>query len=140
MHEKANNDLSKIDFGESIYSVDFVRDAKDDKDISNIIVAMDSINYVFGQQLSEPLIAIKNIHLNNSNVSIIGKNKDTIRFYIGDVCYIKFRAKDDIEKIESIEDLKITLVGKMAINHWGDIDTPQILITDWDIEDNRFSF
>ncbi|MCI6366862.1 MAG: DHH family phosphoesterase [Spirochaetia bacterium] len=140
LHEKANNDLSKIDFGESIYSVDFVRDAKDDKDISNIIVAMDSINYVFGQQLSEPLIAIKNIHLNNSNISIIGKNKDTIRFYIGDVCYIKFRAKDDIEKIESIEDLKITLVGKMAINHWGDIDTPQILITDWDIEDNRFSF
>lgn len=139
-HEIANKELSKIDFGENYYDVDFVMRA-DDQKIEEAIEELCAIEQVYGQQNEEPVMAITNLNVSQNNVKIIGKNLDTLRIEKNGITYIKFRAKDLIRELKDFPgDMDITLVGKPNLNEWGGKTTPQIFITDLEIEDSRFAF
>lgn len=139
-HEIANRELSKIDFGENYYDVDFVMRANDPK-IEEAIEELCAIEQVYGQQNEEPVIAITNLNVSQSDVKIIGKNLDTLRIEKNGITYVKFRAKDLIRELKDFPgDMDITLVGKPNLNIWGGKTTPQIFITDLEIEDSRFAF
>lgn len=139
-HEIANRELSKIDFGENYYDVDFVMRANDPK-IEETIEELCAIEQVYGQQNEEPVIAITNLNVSQSDVKIIGKNLDTLRIEKNGITYVKFRAKDLIRELKDFPgDMDITLVGKPNLNIWGGKTTPQIFITDLEIEDSRFAF
>lgn len=87
---------------------------------------------------TEPLLAIKNIVVNKSDISIIGRNKDTIRIQVNGITYIKFFAKDLIEEINSYNNpIKLTIVGTANLNEWNFKVTPQILIKDLEIKENK---
>lgn len=139
-HEIANKELSKIDFGENYYDVDFVMRA-DDQKIEEAIEELCAIEQVYGQQNEEPVMAITNLNVSQNNVKIIGKNLDTLRIEKNGITYVKFRAKDLIRELKDFPgDVDITLVGKPNLNEWGGKTTPQIFITDLEIEDSRFAF
>lgn len=139
-HEIANRELSKIDFGENYYDVDFVMRANDPK-IEEAIEELCAIEQVYGQQNEEPVMAITNLNVSQSDVKIIGKNLDTLRIEKNGITYVKFRAKDLIRELKDFPgDMDITLVGKPNLNIWGGKTTPQIFITDLEIEDSRFAF
>ena len=139
-HEIANEELSKIDFGENYYDVDFVMRANDPK-IGEAIEELCAIEQVYGQQNEEPVMAITNLNVSQNDVKIIGKNLDTLRIEKNGITYVKFRAKDLIREIKDFPgDMDITLVGKPNLNEWGGKTTPQIFITDLEIEDSRFAF
>lgn len=139
-HEIANKELSKIDFGENYYDVDFVMRA-DDQKIEEAIEELCAIEQVYGQQNEEPVMAITNLNVSQNNVKIIGKNLDTLRIEKNGITYVKFRAKDLIRELKDFPgDMDITLVGKPNLNEWGGKTTPQIFITDLEIEDSRFAF
>lgn len=139
-HEIANRELSKIDFGENYYDVDFVMRANDPK-IEEAIEELCAIEQVYGQQNEEPVMAITNLNVSQSDVKIIGKNLDTLRIEKNGITYVKFRAKDLIRELKDFPgDIDITLVGKPNLNIWGGKTTPQIFITDLEIEDSRFAF
>lgn len=139
-HEIANRELSKIDFGENYYDVDFVMRANDPK-IEEAIEELCAIEQVYGQQNEEPVMAITNLSVSQSDVKVIGKNLDTLRIEKNGITYVKFRAKDLIRELKDFPgDMDITLVGKPNLNIWGGKTTPQIFITDLEIEDSRFAF
>lgn len=139
-HEIANRELSKIDFGENYYDVDFVMRANDPK-IEEAIEELCAIEQVYGQQNEEPVMAITNLSVSQSDVKVIGKNLDTLRIEKNGITYVKFRAKDLIRELKDFPgDIDITLVGKPNLNIWGGKTTPQIFITDLEIEDSRFAF
>ena len=139
-HEIANKELSKIDFGENYYDVDFVMRADDPK-IEEAIEELCAIEQVYGQQNEEPVMAITNLSVSQSDVKVIGKNLDTLRIEKNGITYVKFRAKDLIRELKDFPgDMDITLVGKPNLNIWGGKTTPQIFITDLEIEDSRFAF
>lgn len=139
-HEIANEELSKIDFGENYYDVDFVMRADDSK-IGEAIEELCAIEQVYGQQNEEPVMAITNLSVSQNDVKIIGKNLDTLRIEKNGITYVKFRAKDLIRELKDFPgDMNITLVGKPNLNEWGGKTTPQIFITDLEIEDSRFAF
>lgn len=139
-HEIANRELSKIDFGENYYDVDFVMRANDSK-IGEAIEELCAIEQVYGQQNEEPVMAITNLSVSQSDVKVIGKNLDTLRIEKNGITYVKFRAKDLIRELKDFPgDMNITLVGKPNLNIWGGKTTPQIFITDLEIEDSRFAF
>lgn len=139
-HEIANKELSKIDFGENYYDVDFVMRA-DDQKIEEAIEELCAIEQVYGQQNEEPVMAITNLSVSQNDVKIIGKNLDTLRIEKNGITYVKFRAKDLIRELKDFPgDMDITLVGKPNLNEWGGKTTPQIFITDLEIEDSRFAF
>lgn len=113
----------------------------DDPKIGEAIEELCAIEQVYGQQNEEPVMAITNLSVSQNNVKIIGKNLDTLRIEKNGITYVKFRAKDLIRELKDFPgDMDITLVGKPNLNEWGGKTTPQIFITDLEIEDSRFAF
>ena len=96
---------------------------------------------VFGQQNPEAMMAITNLIVSPEEIKIIGKNKDTLRIEKNGITYVKFKAKDMIEKLSSFSnDMEITLVGRPNINEWMGHKTPQLFIIDMEVQDGRFAF
>lgn len=92
------------------------------------------------QNNSEPLISIPNIYLDETEYKVIGTNKDTVRFEKNGVIFIKFHASDLIEELNNCNEIKISIVGKPNINEWMGNKSPQIMIEDYEIEDNLLTF
>lgn len=134
-HEWANIELSDIDFGENVYDINFQRSYNDD-DLKVLITDLSNqkVNKLWGQGCAEPIIHITNIPLKSSMINVIGKNQDTLRFEINGITYLKFRAKELIEKLKELnnKNLEIDLVGTANLNEWGGKITPQIFIEDLD--------
>lgn len=64
----------------------------------------------------------------------MGKAKNTIKFKVNGVEYIKFFANDLIEDIMNSSDIiSLEVVGKCGINSWGGATTPQIVIQDYEL-------
>ena len=138
-HNKANKDFKNIDFGQNIYDVNFIREAKD-KDIDKIIFDLAKYEEVWGQQNPTPLLVVKNIFITQNDIQIIGKNKDTLRFEKNGITYIKFHAKDIIPLFQQYNEMKINLIGKTNINNWMGRETPQIFIEDLEVFDSALDF
>ena len=133
-HKIANEELQDYDFGETVYSVDFEREAYE-TDIKDIIFDLVKYTDYYGQQCSEPLIAVKDIVVRQNDIQCIGKNKDTLKIEKNGIVYIKFFARSLIEKISQYGDeMRITIVGTANINEWMGNITPQIFIKDVEIE------
>ena len=134
-HEYANEALANIDFGENVYDVNFVRGA-DSKDLYDLVIDLGKQNGIWGQGNSEPVVCVENILCNPRNVRIMGSNQDTLKIEYNGMSYLKFRAKDLIEKINKYPadaQLSITVVGRCNLNEWGGRVSPQLFIDDCEI-------
>ena len=138
-HKWANNALIGIDFGENCYDINFDRIAADD-DLSDIICDIGAHSGIWGQQNPEPLIHVTDINISASDVQVMGKNKDTVKFEKFGIAYMKFHAKDLIEELSKHPDMKIEVVGRANLNEWGGKVTPQIFIEDIEVKDNALGF
>lgn len=138
-HKYANEALKDIDFGENVYDVNFIRMAAD-KDIADIILDLDQYRYLYGQNIDEPLIYISDINLTKNDIQIIGKNADTVKFEKFGITYIKFHAKDLINKLGLYNEMRIELVGRPNVNEWMGNYTPQIMIEDLEVFDSALDF
>ena len=135
----SNAQLAAYDFGDNNYDVDFVRKASN-SDISNIIFDLARYERVWGQNNPQSLMAITNLYITPADVKVIGKNQDTIRIEKNGITYIKFRAKDLIEKLHKWPEMCLTIVGKPNVNEWLGNYTPQLQIVDVEIENAEWSF
>ena len=135
-HDFANNALADIDFGENVYDVNFVRGA-DSKDLYDLIIDLASQNGIWGQNNNEPVVCVEEILCSPRSVRIMGSNQDTLKIEYNGISYLKFRAKDLIEKINKYSadtQLSITVVGRCNLNEWGGRKTPQLFIDDCEIK------
>jgi hypothetical protein len=83
---------------------------------SKILLDLADLN-IFGQEIPEVFVAIKDVSLSESNVTLMSPDKHpTIKIQIGDVSIIKFKSSQ--EEYESFiqPNTKITLIGKPAKN------------------------
>ena len=134
-HAYANEALADIDFGENVYDVNFVRGA-DSKDLYDLVIDLASQNGIWGQNNNEPVVCVEDILCSPRNVRIMGSNQDTLKIEYNGMSYLKFRAKDLIEKINKYPadaQLKMTVVGRCNLNEWGGRQTPQLFIDDCEI-------
>lgn len=138
-HKYANEALKEVNFGENVYDVQFIRSAAE-KDLGAIIMDIGKYESIWGQDISEPKIFVTDINLKRSDISIIGKNNNTVKFEKFGVTYIKFFAKDMIEELNQYNEIKLNIVGSMKINQWAGRSTPQIIIDNYDIFDNTLGF
>ena len=135
-HIYANKELSNIDFGESWYDVNFDRIAVD-SDITDIIYEIGMHEDIWGQQNDEPLIHVRDINITSKDIQVMGRNSDTIKIVKNGVTYIKFHAKEMIQKLADCgEEIKLEVVGRANLNEWMNNVTPQLFITNYQIEDN----
>jgi len=139
-HTYANQKLGGIDFGESWYEVNFERIAAD-SDIRDLIVDIAAHEDIWGQGNPEPLIHIKDINITKADIRIMGKNQDTVKIEKFGIAYMKFHAKDFINELAQYNsDIKLEVVGRANLNEWGGYQTPQIFITNYQIEDGSLGF
>lgn len=138
-HNYANDKLKDIDFGENVYDVNFISSANN-KELEKIVNGLGSYPQLWGQHNPEPLIYIKDINLTPNDIQIIGKNKDTVKFEKFGITYIQFHAKQLIEDLSNLNDIKMEIVGKANINEWMGRITPQVFIEGYEVSDGTYSF
>lgn len=138
-HEYANKELANVDFGESWYEVNFERIAAD-TDIEDLIYDITGHEDIWGQGNPEPLIHIKDINITKNDVQIMGKNADTVKITKFGIAYMKFHAKEFIEELNKYPEVKLEVVGRANLNEWMGHYTPQIFISNYQIEDNALGF
>ena len=127
--EFTNEKLKDIDF-RPIYWVDFIY--KSDTLNSNTILTIGQYNYLWGQSLDKPKIAIEDINITPNNVQVM--KGPSLKFTINGIEYIKFKAAE--EEIKLFQDnaiVNITIVGECDINTWGGVERPQIIIVDYEV-------
>lgn len=133
--EYANTVLQDVDFSEGSYDVDFIV-RNNSLDLKELITDLCRGAKYWGQGNPEAMIAVENIVLDKHLIQAIGANSDTMRFSYNGIVYIKFRAKDILDKLnEHGNKLLINVVGKGQLNHWGGSTTPQIVIEDIEFKD-----
>lgn len=137
--EKSNNDLANYNFNDESYEVNFERYPYS-KDLDFLVTILYAYRNYYGQNNPEPLIAVKDIHLTKKDITLMGKDKTTLKFEKQGVAFVKFNAEEMIEQLRELDDISIEVVGKANINYWGGKATPQIFIEDFNIKDGTFDF
>jgi hypothetical protein len=104
-----------------------------DLDVFNIA----SYNDMWGQELDEPLIAIKHVPIKDSTVAFLGANQKTLRITLDGkkTNLIKFNINPEMKETLNVNGqvLYATIIGKCNLNHYMGNVTPQILIEDIEI-------
>lgn len=131
------NNLFKDCNVEKIYPVDFVIE-KNEVDV-RFIQELGDFNAYIGQGIDEAEVAIKTFEVETDDITLMGKEKNTISFYndVG-VKFIKFKCHEDDKILKDIDNNKryvyeLELVGKPTINVFQGIATPQFVIDDYNI-------
>ena len=138
-HDYANKELADVDFGENWYEVNFERIAAD-QDIPDLIYDIASHEDLWGQQNNEPLIHIKDINITKNDIRVMGTHQDTLKIEKFGISYMKFHAKDMIEELDKLNEIKLEVVGRANLNEWMGRYTPQIFISNYQIDDNTLGF
>ena len=135
-HKYANTALADIDFGENAYDVNFTRTAMS-PDLGSLITDVGEAEQIWGQNNNQPLVHVSNITVNPAAIRIMGANADTLRIDVNGIPFIKFRAKDMIEEIQSHKTAFVMeVVGKPNLNEWMGRTSPQMFIEDYEIKEN----
>lgn len=129
-----NEHFASIDFT-PYYFVDFEKNANNfDPDI---ILTISKYKYLWGTEVKEPKIAIKNINVTKDNIVLMSKDKNpTIKITLPNgVALLKFKSnEEEFENLFSKSGcVVIDVVGTCAINEWNGKITPQIFIENYNI-------
>ena len=133
LYDYANKELANINFNEGFYEADFIVNGNCSY-LNNMIIDLCHGKDFYGQNCAEPIIISENITIDTSSIQIIGSNKDTLKFVFNNITYIKFKAKELIEKLSEYNGkISITVAGNGNVNVWGGRETPQIFIEEIEI-------
>lgn len=121
---------------EELYTVDFVMDDNSLND--GFVKSMENYSHLFGKGIEKPLYAITSISVNISDIQLLGKEKNVMKFVNNKVEYIQFVGdKRVLEAIDEDVDKTITLdvVGSTSINYWNGNTTAQFVIEGLEIKE-----
>lgn len=135
----ANKALKDIDFNEGVYEADFVFNANESEKIAKVIFELGEYPDLWGKDVEEPLIVIKNIRLQKEDFTFYEK-ASTIKFSYNGIDYLKSYAEDLKDKINSMSEVELTIIGKAKINNWMGKVSPEIFFEDYDIRNPIFDF
>lgn len=127
--EYVNDTLSDIEFDVDQYEVDYIfHNGNIDYEM---IRQFGSAIHIFGHMLPQPKFAF-NLRVSTGSIVVMGANKNTFKFAINGVEFIKFRAEEIVKMIEEDGNhlLEFEIVGRAQINEWQGRETPQIIMDD----------
>lgn len=132
LKEYAKEALKDIDFSPN-YKVDFIWDI--DMINENDIYEIADFNYLWAQDVEEPLVAIENIRITNETIKFLGSGGNTLRISANDIGFLKFNLKPE-EKVvldPGSGYYVMDVVGRCARNIFNNTTSPQIQIEDFRI-------
>ena len=130
---KDSNELYKdIDFTPT-YWVDYIWEPQDLN--PQTILEIADLN-IWGQEMPQATVAIKNIPLSENNVTILGlaKGKPTLKIECNGIELMKFQSSEEEYEHFIQPNTYLTVIGTCNKNIWNDIVKPQIMIDDFELE------
>lgn len=132
LKEYAKEALKDIDFSPN-YKVDFIWDINmiNENDIYEIA----DFNYLWAQEVDEPLVAIENIKITSDTIKFLGSSGNTLRISANDIGFLKFNLKPDEKAVLDPGGgyYVMDIVGRCARNIFNNTSSPQIQIEDFRI-------
>lgn len=123
------NDYFKDFSFEDEYTVDFEVKANHLK--GEFVELIDELEDQWGKGFEEPYILVKDIPVDEADISLVGKKQDTISIFYNGIKYMLFKSSE--ECFNKLLDAKsISVIGKAKLNTYNDVTTPQILISAFD--------
>ena len=99
------------------------------------IFAIAEMKSLWCKGFEEPLFHISLKDVQQANISVIGKNKDTIKFKSNYIDFIKFKcSQEEIQSIIGDTPVDIELIGKFDVNEWNGRTYPQVKIEDMEVQ------
>lgn len=126
---------------EAIYFVDYIYEG-DNINPTNILDIAD-MEYFWGKDIPESLIAIQDLKITSDMVTIYNKRGYTIKISLqNDVSLMLFQAKEeDCQKLQNYnKNITINVVGKCNKNEWLGMVSPQIFIEQYEIINQEWTF
>lgn len=132
LKEYAKEALKEIDFSPN-YKVDFIWDI--DMINENDIYEIADFNYLWAQDVDEPLVAIENIRINNETIKFLGSGGNTLRISVNDIGFLKFNLKPEEKAVLDPGSgcYVMDIVGRCVRNIFNNTTSPQIQIEDFRI-------
>jgi single-stranded-DNA-specific exonuclease len=127
VNDALNLELSNYSI-ENKYTVDFEVAANLLND--QLIYSISELESAWGKNCDEPYLAVKDIPIEIADISLIGKNEDTISIFYKGIKYMIFKTNEGVYS-EIIKSKYLTAIGKSKVNTYKDVTTPQILIDDF---------
>lgn len=130
-----NGKLSGISSG-NVHKVDVV--LPQNKSNMEFFREMEASKSFWGQQVQEPLAAMENVPMEHMEVRLMSPDKSpTMKINLPNgTQLLKFKSSErEVGKIQACLDGQhtLTVVGSCSINHWNGKDYPQIIIEDYEI-------
>lgn len=132
LKEYAKEALKDIDFSPN-YKVDFIWDI--DMINENDIYEIADFNYLWAQDVEEPLVAIENIRITNETIKFLGSGGNTLRISANDIGFLKFNLKPEEKAVLDPGGgyYVMDIVGRCVRNIFNNTTSPQIQIEDFRI-------
>lgn len=136
---KANDVMNELlkdyDF-DDIYYVDFVIPHKHLN--VNLMKSLEQLEDIWGRGVEKPSVAITDLIVSSNDIELIGKSKDTIKFKVGDIEFIKFKcSEEEYEALIQHNTLKMNVVGECSANEFNGNKTYQIVMNDYEFEKSK---
>ena len=134
----ANEKLADVNFNEGVYQVDFVKQSNDD--IHTLVLEIGGASELWAKGNEEPYIVVRDIILSPEEIQTMGGNKDTVKFHACGVDFLKFKDAGFAEKLKSMKEIKITVLGRANLNNFMGNISPQMFIEDYELVDSYYEF
>jgi single-stranded-DNA-specific exonuclease len=132
-NELINEQLKDVEIDIDVYEVDFIIPAKQLKE--SFVKEINKHRDLWGQNVEEPIIAIKDIEVNKDEIYLNGKTSKSIKFAYKGIEFIKFfSSQEEYDAlIKKGERLVLDVVGKCSINEWNGEIKPQIIMEGYEV-------
>ena len=128
---------------EAIYYVDYIYNEKDLK--ADDILTIANMEDLWGKDIQEPLLCIKNVNVSSDMVTIYQKKDNTLKITLSNgISLMKFKATD--EECDKLQNqgfgyMQLDIIGRANKNEWMGNISPQIFIEQYEIIDsNKYIF
>lgn len=117
----------------------------------NHILQVGQFEYLWGNNLDEPLFAITDIWVDTSNIKLVGEKENVLKIEanIGDYripfmvfnnakkVYEELTNKGKVGLTKRVDKIGLNVVGYFKINNYEDVDYPQVEIVDFELLKRR---
>ena len=128
-----NEKSSTYTFNENSYEINFELKPTDDY-FEELCTEIGHYDNLWGGNNPVPVICMKQVHLSKKDITIQGKNQDSIKFMLNGVACVMFKCKEVIEQIKQNDELVLSFVGRANLNTWMGRTNAQLMIDDIEIE------
>lgn len=122
---------------ESCYYVDYIFSSNED--FAALLLQVAEHPELWGNDVEEPTVVVEKIPYFSTQWRLMGENKDSCKISVNGVEYVRFKDSDFAQECQQYDKGYITVYGKIKKNTWAGRTTPQILINDYEFEEQNLN-